>query len=249
MRFTVQLAAALLVLISRGSASLPAQITNPDALVAPAPRPPRHMRAKPVDDLQWLWRYAHPEPVGRPNDLRVDGRFQALLAREFKQPQAMWEAPGGHESLASIIPIFLTRYGEVNAAQNRYITVDGCVPRFCPAAGLLWIDLGTAHPLMVFAAVNWTGVGHTTAETSAEYNLWLYPNRDLSPDEIPLALNDAIAQWNARLAAAHRLVPHISHALLVEPNGSPVALSPQMVGANTLAPQIDTATPPEPDER
>jgi hypothetical protein len=246
MRATPPILAAALLFCTVG---ISAQVTNPDNLIGPAPKPPRQLHPQPIDDLQWLWQFAEPKPVGRANDLRLDERFQSMLAREFKQPQSLWQAPGGHESLASIIPIFLTRYGTVTASQNRYFTVDGCVPRFCPAAGLLWVDLGTAHPLMVFAAVNWSGEGHTTNETSALYNLWLFSNRELSPDQIPLALNDAIAQWDARLADAHRLVPHIEHALLVEPSGAPVALDPQLVGANTIAPQLDTTTPPDPDER
>jgi hypothetical protein len=50
-----------------------------------------------------------------------------------------------------------------------------------------------------------------------------------------------------RLAAAHRMVPHIAHALLVEPDGTPAALNPELAGANTIAPQPDTVTPAAPD--
>jgi hypothetical protein len=96
---------------------------------------------------------------------------------------------------------------------------------------------------MVFAAVNWSTTGHTTEEKVANYNLWLFPNRNLSPNDVPFALTEAIAHWDARLTAAHRLVPHINHALLIEPNGSPYALDPAQVGANTLPPQLDTVTP------
>ena len=67
----------------------------------------------------------------------------------------MWGPPNTHEPLATIIPLFLTQYGAVSATDNRYLTIDGCVPSFCAASGLLWIDLGRPHPLAVFAAVNW----------------------------------------------------------------------------------------------
>jgi hypothetical protein len=155
----------------------------------------------------------------------------------------MWGQQTNPPALATVIPLFLTQYGEALAEHNRYIIVDGCVPSFCPAHGLLWIDLGTPHPLMIFAAVNWTTATHTTEEAAADYNLWLFPNRDLSPDALPLALTESLAHWDARLASAHRLVPHISHALLIEPNGSPYALDPALAGANTLPPQPDTITP------
>jgi hypothetical protein len=241
MRTTLQLATLSLLI---GAATTRAQITNPHNLIAPPPpNPAQHRPVKPVDDLQWLWQYARPAPIGRANDLRLDGRFQTFLQDSFKQPQSMWGLPNTHEPLATIIPLFLTQYGTVTAEQNRYLTVDGCVPNFCAASGLLWIDLGTPHPLAVFAAVNWDPEAHTTDEPAADYNLWLFSNHPLDADALPLALTQAIAHWNIRLASAHRLVPHIAHALLVEPDGSPVPLDPAMAGANVIAPQPDTSQP------
>ena len=243
MRTALQLAATLLL---TGAATIRAQVTNPDKLIGKPPQPPTHQTPKPTDDLQWLWQYAKPAPVGRASDLRLDARFQALLSDDFKQPQGMWGPPGSHEPLSTVIPLFLSRYGAVYAEDNRYLTVDGCAPSFCAAEGLLWIDLGRKNPLAVFAAVNWSTEGRPITDPAADYNLWLFPSRSLSADELPLALTQAIAHWDMRLAAAHRLVPHIAHALLVEPDGSPFALDPQMAGANTLAPQPDTVTPEPP---
>jgi hypothetical protein len=154
----------------------------------------------------------------------------------------MWGPPNSNEPLATIIPLFLTQYGAVTAEQNRYISIDGCVPSFCAASGLLWIDLGRSHPLAVFAAVNWDPQSHTTDQPQANYNLWLFTNHPVDANALPLALTEAIADWDARLATAHRLVPHIAHALLVEPDGTPVALDPEQAGANTLAPQPDTTS-------
>ena len=226
-----------------------AQITNPDNLVAPAPRNPAKRHAvQPTDDLQWLWTFAQPAPIGRADALRVDARFRLFLESSFKQPQAVWGPANTRESLPTVIPLFLSGYGVVTTAQNRYVTVDGCVPSFCAASGLLWVDVGTPHPLAVFVAVNWNAQAHTIDEPTADYNLWLFPSRTLSADELPLALTQAIAHWDLRLASAHRRVPHIAHALLVEPDGSPFPVDPQMVGANTIAPQTDTLTPSPADE-
>ncbi|MDE1155604.1 MAG: hypothetical protein PW735_07710 [Acidobacteriaceae bacterium] len=244
MKRSLSHAAAIMLLTA--SAAACAQISDPNKLVAPAPRNPASHRALPqktTGNEQWLWEFTRPEPNGRAYALRVDARFQQLLSENFKQPQAMWGTDEHRLALPQLIPLFLDRYGEALAEKNRYFIADGCVPRFCPAQGLLWIDLGQKTPLMVFAAVNWTATAHTTDQAAAEYNLWLFPNRTLSADSIPLALSEAIAHWNMRLAAAHRLVPHIEHALLVEPDGSPFALTPELVGANTLAPQPDTVTP------
>jgi hypothetical protein len=221
--------------------SLRAQITSPDTLIAAPPHNPAHTPLRSSENLQWLWSFAHPEPIGRATDLGVDPRFHALLSDDFNQPQAMWgPEPGHNPPLDAIIPLFLSRYGTVTTQHNRYLTIDGCVPDFCAAHGLLWIDLGTPHPLVIFAGVTWSPESHTTDEAAANYDLWLYPNRQLSPDDLPIAFTESVSHWDARLAAAHRLVPHIAHALLIEPNGTPHELTPSLVGANTLAPQPDT---------
>ena len=220
-----------------------AQIANPNDMVTGPPKPPPvRQRAKGPSSasLQWLWKYTAPQPNGNAVALRGDERFPTLLGASFKQSQVM---AGRHVPLSEVIPRFLARYGEVNAKSNRYMTVDGCVPSFCAAHGMLWVDLGAADPLMMFVAVDWTTEGHTTDEPSADYNLWLYPNREVSADALPLAFTEAVADWDARLASAHRGVPHVAHAVLVEPSGQAVPLSPTLVGANTLLPQLDTVTP------
>ncbi len=220
-----------------------AQISNPDHMVTGPPRPPtarQRPKAPVAGNLQWLWQYAQPRPNGNAVALRGDERFATLLQTSFKQPQAFW---GKNVPLSDVIPRFLARYGAVNSKGNRYLVADGCVPSFCAAHGMLWMDLGTPDPLLVFAAVNWTTEAHATDEANADYNLWLFTNREVPADALPLALSEAIADWDARLASAHRGVPHIVHALLVEPNGQPFPLNPTLAGANTLPPQPDTVTP------
>ncbi len=245
MRFFPQFAA--LCLLVAGAAALRAQISNPNDLVSGPPKPPKTRtlpRGPNSGTLQWLWQYAQPEPNGNAVALRADERFQQLLEADFKQPQAFW---GTKTPLALVIPRFVSMYGAVNTKQNRYLMVDGCVPSFCAAHGMLWVDLGQPDPLLVFAAVNWSSEGHTTDEPNADYNLWLFTSRHLSPDSLPVALTEAIADWDARLASAHRGVPHITRALLVEPDGQPLPLNPALAGANTLPPQPDTVTPKTPE--
>ena len=244
MRFLLHLVASgLLTTASMAHA----QISNPDDLVSGPPKPPgtrEHPRTAAAGNLQWLWQYARPVPNGNAVALRGDDRFEALLEGSFKQPQALW---GKQVPLSTIILRFLARYGEINTKANRYLVIDGCVPSFCAAHGMLWIDLGQPEPLLVFAAVDWTTEDHTVDQASADYNLWLFPSRHLSADALPLMLTEGISDWDARLASAHRGVPHVAHAILVEPDGQPFPLNPALAGANTLPPQADTVTPKTPE--
>ena len=246
MRYLIQFVAVALLICAGTTAC--AQIADPNNLVVGPPHAHTQAPARPHKDslgnLQWLWQYAQPVPNGNAVSLWNDDRFPPLLAAEFKQPQAFW---GKQVPLADVIPRFLSRYGEVNTKDNRYLTIDGCVPSFCAAHGMLWVDLGQPDPLLVFAAVNWTTEEHTTDEANADYNLWLFTSRQLSADALPFGLITAVSDWDARLAQAHRGVPHVVNAILVEPDGKPVALNPKMAGANTLPPQVDTATPHTPD--
>ncbi len=247
MRNFLQLA-TISFLLSTASTLAEAQISDPNKLVVRPPHPHTQAPARPRNaqngNLQWLWQYTQPKPNGNAVALWNDDRFPALLTTEFKQPQAFW---GKQVPLADVIPRFLTRYGAVNEKDNRYLTVDGCVPSFCAAHGMLWIDLGQPDPLFVFAAVNWTTEAHTTDEANADYNLWLFTSRQLFADALPFALTSAVSDWDARLAQAHRGVPHIVNAILVEPDGKPFPLNPKMAGANTLPPQVDTVTPKTPE--
>jgi len=249
MRHLLQLAAALLLATCLPAAR--AQISDPNALVAPPPQPHKHDTPSHLPSStnpQWLWEYTRPLPTGRADQLRFDQRFGALLDDNFQQAQALWDStPTRQVPLAQIIPRFVAKYSTVTAEGNRYITLDGCVPTFCAAHGMLWFDLGATRPLMVFAAVNWSTEGHTTDDPRADYYLWLFPNRYVSSDALPLALSQSVAHWSVRLAAAHRLVPHVTHAILVEPDGTPVELQPAMAGANTIAAQPDTVTPKDPN--
>ncbi len=220
-----------------------AQISNPNDMVSGPPKPPpirSRLHGHGVGNLQWMWQYTQPAPNGNAVALRGDERFTTMLANGFRQQQTFWRRS---VPLSAAIPRFLEQYGEVNATANRYLTVDGCVPSFCAAHGMLWIDMDAPRPLLVFAAVDWTTEAHTTEEAAADYNLWLFPSEAIAADALPLALTQAVADWDARLASAHRGVPHVAHALLVEPDGQPFPLNPALAGANTLPAQPDTVTP------
>jgi len=191
------------------------------------------------EDVEWIWQYT-PDDVnkqGRQNDLVQDARFRPLLEQFLTAPQSFWGQPinGLYRSLASTALDHLTVPGSILADENRYIAISGCVVHFCPARGLLWIDLNGSHHLVVFAAIDWVKAARPTTDPSAEYTLWLFPNQPLGADRPdaqrpPAALTRAIARWAAEPLPGSSIVQNITHAILVDPDGTPHELAPATLG-------------------
>jgi hypothetical protein len=231
MRLHLQLAtASLLLLITGAAVAMPTQTHFPQL----------KRDKKQTEDLQWLWQYATPAPAGNENGLTNDPRFLSFLKQHLTAPQTFWGDPGKgrpYDPLAETALNFLSTPGKVIADDNRYLTIDGCVPHFCPDRGLLFIDLGALHPLVAFAAIDWIKENKTPDQSEAEYTLWLFANRVLNPDRIPSALVRSIARWTAEPLADSKTIEHITNAILVDPDGQPHQVAPAAVGANTITRQ------------
>jgi len=116
----------------------------------------KHKEKKPKENVEWLWQYGPPPAEGRENALVLDPRFLPFLSQYLTAPQTFWGPTKSQaKSLADTALDFLSVPGKVIADQNRYLSITGCVFRFCPDRGLLWVDLGLPRPLVVFAAINW----------------------------------------------------------------------------------------------
>ena len=221
MRRLLQLAIALLLVTTLA----PAQ---PGRKPKPAP-----------ENVEWLWQYT-PDATnkqGRENDLVQDDRFRPFLDQFLTAPQTFWGTPvaGRYRSLASTALDHLTVPGSVLADENRYIAISGCVVHFCPARGLLWIDLNGSHHLVVFAAIDWIKQDKPTTDPAAEYTLWLFPNDSLSgAQHPPAALLRALARWSAQPLPGSAIVQNITHAILVDPDGTPHEVAPSALGVAPL---------------
>jgi hypothetical protein len=224
MRMTFHLAALFTALTA---ATMHAQITDPNNLIAPPP-PPIQFRGKhlikPVTDLQWLWQYTTPAPDGNEGALLVDPHFRIMLADQLTAPQAFFRE--GNVPLADVARLYFgTLSGSVRSEGNRYIWLEGCVQHKCERQGLLWVDTAVQHPTVVFAATEWTTEGKPVEDSNATFNLWLFASRPLSPDHLPPSLVAAISSWNA-------VAPqHIQTALIIDPDGTPHKVDPSALGA------------------
>jgi hypothetical protein len=196
------------------------------------------------EDVSWLAPFANPAPEGRGQALVHEPRLRPFLQDHFTAPQSFWN---DNESLYETILEFLAVPNQVVLDDNRYLAADGCVVAFCPARGLLFIDLGNAHPLTVFAAVDWVKENKSVEQSGAEYTLWVFSNRPLTTDieaaagaeadpkgpiHIPAALTAAISRWAAAPIPGTNTHQNITHAILVDPNGTPHAVPPATIGVN-----------------
>ena len=215
MRTTLQLAAILLL---TGATAACAQITNPDNLVAPPPRPPQTRYPQPEDDLQWLWQYAKPAPNGTKSGLTSDLRFKNLLQTNLKAPQSMW---GLGIPLSEAAQTFLAGDGKVASADNRHLTITGCVVDHCAQRGLLFTDLASGGrertPLVIFAALRWNEQNRTTDDPHAPFTLWIFPSRELDAQQLPQSLKDSVSAFTGGGCNA----PNITNTIVVDPSGVP----------------------------
>jgi hypothetical protein len=215
----------MLLLFTGATALAPAQLISPKLKKE---KPPK-------ENQEWLWQYGPPPAEGRENELIRDPRFRPFLAQYLTAPQTFWGSPkAGYKPLAETALDFLSVPDKVIADDNRYLSITGCVFHFCPARGLLWVDLGIPHPLVVFSAIDWVQENKTPADPDAQYTLWIFSNRALDPEHIPAAFIRSIARWTAEPSSGSSTLQHIANAILVDPDGQPHQVPPATVGANTL---------------
>jgi hypothetical protein len=251
----LQLAAAFLLTTTLAHA----QIQPPTPQPTPQTKPNKKERPQ-REDVEWLWQYT-PDATnkeGRENDLVQDLRFKPFLDQFLDTPQTFWGIAinGRYRSLANTALDHLTVPGKVLADENRYISITGCVVHFCPARGLLWVDLnGKQQHLVVFAAIDWIKEDRPASDPAAQYTLWVFPNMPLTAaaggssgpaQRIPPALTKSIARWTAEPLPGPGTVQNITHAILVDPDGTPHEVPPAALGVQPpQAPHTDTA--PNPD--
>ncbi|MES2393203.1 MAG: hypothetical protein V4555_16290 [Acidobacteriota bacterium] len=219
MRTLLQLAATLLL---TGATATPAQITNPDTLVAPPPRNPAIHKPASTQDLQWLWQFT----TGDKQALLTDERFKHLLADNLKAPQAFWHIG---TPLSDAAQLFLSGPGTITSTGNRYVAITGCVPDQCAQRGLLYADLGARDPLLLFAALRWNEQSQTSDAPNAPFTLWLFPSRTLdNPQQLPEPIAHALRTWLFAPGHCHPL--NITSVLVVDPNGVPHIETPMTLG-------------------
>ncbi len=249
MRRMLQFAASASLLATMAlSVRMFAQIPTPGPPPPQTSSPQIQKNKKPQkENVEWLWQYSPPPADGRENQLVLDTRFQPFLAQYLTTQQTFWGNPRtGYKSLADTALDFLSVPDKVLADDNRYLSITGCVFRFCPARGLLWVDLNGAHPLVVFNAIDWVKDSKTPDQPGAQYTLWVFPNHSIDPDHIPAALVHSIARWTAHPPQGNKEIQQIRNAVMVDPDGTPHDVPPATLGANTFTLPLPTEQKAQP---
>ena len=187
--------------------------------------------------------------MGEKMNLIQDPKFQPFLAQNLTAPQSFWGVKGTkYKPLADTAMDFLSVPGKVVADEDRYLTITGCVFHFCPSRGLLWVDLNAAPKtanLVAFGAIDWIRDSKTTSDTDAEYTLWLFSNQVFglgadAQNKIPAALVRSISRWTKEPLAGSGIVEKITHAIVVDPDGTPHQIPIAQLGITLPKPQEGT---------
>lgn len=147
-----------------------------------------------VSDTAWTKSFAAPyrqlssSQPGRENALNLDPRFATLLKDSFHQHQWFWYERSRLVPTADLIQTFIGVPGNVILDDNRYVTVNGCVPHDCGDAGMVWIDTASEPATLVFAAAVHISGGPET-------HLWLFVSKHLNIGQMPPAFMSSLKRW------------------------------------------------------
>lgn len=210
--------------------SLVIPISAPAQLLGEPPIPSKQekkAKRRQQADLEWMWQYGPPPAEGREHELIQDSHFRPFLEEYFTAPQSFWslQTDKARKSLPDTVEDFMAIPARVIADGNRYITVTGAVRRRPTSRGLIFADLNNPHPLVVFAAIDWTRDSKTTDETDAPYTLWLFTNQPpgppTAPQSLPPSLQLSLTRWISQPLAGSGIVEKITSAILVDADGTP----------------------------
>ncbi len=180
-------------------------------------------------DLDWARAFASPDKKDADN--KWDPQFQALMQSSFHQRQTFWRDHGRFSTVPELVTEFLGVPEGVKLDQNRFVTMDGCVPRACSARGIVWIDTrGSGKPLVIFVVPQ--DVSTTETNKNVLQHLWLFSSNELNWQKMPPQFKTSLLQWYELYQATwvKYYSMDVRMVTLVEPSGLTYDLSPGLFG-------------------
>jgi hypothetical protein len=166
---------------------------------------------------------------GRENQLNWDPRFRELLQSSLPQHQFFWRDHGRFTSLPELVQTFIGVPGDVLLDQNRYVTINGCVPHACSVRGMVWIDTAPSkQPSLIFVATS--SLSPEPSEIESLVHLWLYSSTPLNWQKLPPRFVSSLTQWWNKTTRvwADTAPERIVLVTIVQPSGEMVDLSPSV---------------------
>ncbi len=182
-----------------------------------------------VPDAHWLLQYQGdtlPEGGYAVNKLIWDKRFQPFFRHYLRTPQAFWDKG---DSLFKVARTFLGVPGRADLSEGRYWSAYGCVPHDCADTGLLWVDVGSRTPLVIFSALD------PDPTRSNRDRLLLFPSKNLQLEKLPPQFRARVTQFAAIPATlGHTITAPLSTVTLVAPNGTKHEYDPAKLMASGM---------------
>ena len=165
-------------------------------------------------------------------DIKWDPNFRALMQASFHQHQYFWRDHGQFPSIPDLVETFIGVPEGVTLQDNRYLTVDGCVPHDCGDRGMVWIDTASQPRTVIFIVPDRVSTG--LHESGSPMHLWLFASTHLNWQKLPQPLVESVGKWfvNYHTTWANYFNLRPTLVTIVQPTGEMVDLSPALVGLN-----------------
>jgi hypothetical protein len=200
---------------------------------APAGQPARPAAnsalAKVPVDLGWLHEFVGPY-AGK--DIKWDPRFQALMTASLRQRQSIWRDHGKLIPLPDLVQVFIGIPGSVQIDEDRFYTIDGCMPHVCTQKGMVWIDSASAtQPAVIFVAMSQVSIA--VGEHGVPIHLWLFSSTALNWQKLPPNFLMHLYQWWAATQSYSKDMfdDELALVTIVQPYGETIDMTPALLAS------------------
>jgi hypothetical protein len=185
--------------------------------------------AKVPVDLSWLHEFVGPYSG---KDIKWDPRFQALITSSLHQRQSIWRDHGKVVSLPDLVQVFIGTPRSVLVDEDRFYTIEGCVPHDCTDKGMVWIDnASAAKPAVIFIAMS--SVNTAMGEHGDPIHLWLFSSTALNWQKLPPNFLLRLNQWwlETQSYSKSDVDDELALVTIVQPDGETVDLTPALLAS------------------
>jgi len=180
-------------------------------------------------DLGWLHEFVGPY-TGK--DVKWDQHFQALITASLHQRQSFWHDHGKLISLPDLVQVFIGIPGSVVADEDRFYTIDGCIPHDCMDKGMVWIDSASnVKPAVIFVAMS--SVNTAQSERGAPIHLWIFSSTTFNWQKLPPNFLLHVNQWWAATQNYSKAYfdDELALVTIVQPTGETVDMTPALLAS------------------